>query len=234
MHKHFLASVVLLSFCLGCGTGEYESRIGGHRGGGGGGGGAAAADPLGPAEDLPGTRVSIRVPQCVTLVPEGTDPRRSLPMPLLPGTKRTYEGFVKDSQEGEIPFYCTFLVVETAKLPGQNLVAEMEKWLNALSKATGGKAGQSVDIHVTNADGKDVTWKMMHLGAPTEFYYRDKGGKESYRSMDGIIEAYLHEEGGYYVIVGWRLPSNIEQNVGNAGLAELAKAVAGGVAVRPQ
>ena len=95
MHKHFLASVVLLSFCLGCGTGEYESRIGGHRGGGGGGGGAAAADPLGPAEDLPGTRVSIRVPPCVTLVPEGTDPEAVPPNAVAPRHEADVRGIRK-------------------------------------------------------------------------------------------------------------------------------------------
>ena len=55
MHKRFLLNSLLLCLCLGCGTGEYESRIGQHRGG-------SAPEALGPAEEIAGTRVSIRAP----------------------------------------------------------------------------------------------------------------------------------------------------------------------------
>ena len=67
MHKRLLLHVVLLCLCLGCGTGEYELRIAQRKT-------TSPFDGLLPAEELAGTRVSIRVPRGTTLLPDGTDP----------------------------------------------------------------------------------------------------------------------------------------------------------------
>jgi hypothetical protein len=223
MHKHFLLSVLLLSLCLGCGTGEYESRIGKH-----GGGSTAAANLLGPAEEIPGTRVSFRPPLGMKLLPKNTDPRRAVP--FSPGM-RIYEGFVKDSTGGEIPFYCYFGADKTSKAPGQDVTT---LW-NAVLKAARGQAKPLTDITVTGADGKEDTWQMGRvIGHNQETYYRDKSGSGTYRPMDIALEFYVHEQAGFTAVITWRVPTNIEKNVGDVGLAELAKAVAGGVTVRPK
>jgi hypothetical protein len=228
MHKRYLLSVFLLSLCMGCGTGEYESRIGKAHGGGG----AAASDPLGTAEELPNTRVSVRVPLCAVAVPDGADPRRSKAMPVPGVQQRTYEGFVKDNTEGSIPFYCHVIAVETAKVPGQNLAAQLSA---ALAKAPQGAPAQPTDMQVANSAGKESKWQLTRLVVPAqEFYYKDKAGQESYRPMDAVYEMYTHEEAGFSIMIVWRVPSNIEQSVGKIGLASLAKATAGGVSVRAQ
>lgn len=226
MHRHFLLSVLLLSLCLGCGTGEYESRIGQHKGG------AAAPDLLGPAEELPGTRVSIRVPRCMALLPQGTDPKPAPGIPFpMPGVQlRIYEGFVKDSDGGQIPFYCTLFTMETPKTPGGNLLNQMKTTMAKVS----GQEPQFVDFQATSPEGKESKWQMGRATDKDSFYYKGKDGKDSLRPMDAIGEMYLREEAGYSIIVGWRVPANIEKNVGDVGLAELAKATAGGVSVRPQ
>jgi len=226
MHKRFLLNILLLGLCLGCGTGEYESRIGQHRVGST----ASAPDLLGPAEDLPGTRVSIHAPRCMTLLPQEAEPKRSKSFPLPGAQQRIYEGFVKDSEGGEIPFYCYIIAMEIPKVPGLNLMSQMQ---TAMTKAPG-NAPQFVEVQVTSPEGKESKWQMAHGPDKDEFYYKGKDGKETLRPMDAVDEAYLREEAGYIVMVLWRLPSHIEQNVGDVGLVQLAKATAGGVSVRPQ
>jgi hypothetical protein len=225
MHKHFLPSVLLLSLCLGCGTGEYESRIGQHRGGGA----AAGGDLLGPSEALAGTRVSIQPPLCMTLMPQGADPKRTkIPALSLPGLQmRVYEGFVKDSDGGDIPFYCAVMAMEVPK--GMNMGGQMQ----AMASKQPGKP-QITDVQITGPDGKDNKWQTGRGVEKDEFFYKSKDGKEAPRPMDAVGEMYAREDGGTFIMIGWRVPANIEQNVGNVGLAQLAKAVAGGVTVRPQ
>ena len=226
MHKHFLSIVFLLSLCLGCGTGEYESRIGQHHGGGAAAGGA---DLLGPAEDVAGTRVSIRAPLGMTLLPQGADPKRTkVPAVAFPGVQlRNYEGFVKDSGGGDIPFYCHILVAKTpAGTSFDKVKTEMAKGF--------GHGAQLTDFPVASPEGKETKWQMVHAASKDEFFYKSKDGKEAPQSMDDVEEGYVCEMGGYAILVGWRVPSSIVQNVGNVGLAELAKATVGAVSVKPQ
>jgi hypothetical protein len=225
MRKLFLPSVLLLSLCLGCGTGEYESRIGQH-----GGGGAAAADLLGPAEELAGTRISIRAPTCMTLMPAGADPKRTkMPALSLPGVQiRVYEGFVKDSEGGDIPFYCAIMAM--AVPAGMNMGGQIQAMA---SKQPGNP--QIADVQIAGPDGKENKWQTAHKSEKDEFYYKGKDGKEAPRPMDAVGEMYAREDGGAFIMIAWRVPASIQQNVGNnVGLAELAKAVAGGVSVKPQ
>jgi hypothetical protein len=229
MHKHFLASVFLLSLCLGCGTGEYESRIGGHHGGGGG---AAGPDLLGPAEDWSGTRVSVRVPHCMAILPPGADPKRArnIPTPLPTMQQRVYEGFVTDRDGGKTPFYWHILVMDVPKAPGVSVADQLKK---AMAKDPA-NAPKFADFQAVNSEGKETKWQMAHSSDKGDFYYKDKNGVETLRPMDEAEEMYVHEDAGYFVFIAWRVPSNIEQNIGDVGLAELAKAVAGGVTVKPQ
>lgn len=194
---------------------------------------APATDLLGPAGDLQGTRVSIRMATCLSAVPAGVDPKRSQAIPIpIPGLQqKTYEGFVEDGAHGQIPFYCQVMVVEKAKMPGGSLAAQLPA---GIGKPPGGP-GQPTDLQVTTSEGKESKWQTMRMTLPKqEFYYRDQAGHESFRTIDAIIDMYTHDEAGYSIMLVWRVPSDIEQNVGNVGLAELAKAVAGGVTVRPQ
>jgi hypothetical protein len=226
MHKSLLPSVVLLCLCLGCGTGEYESRIGQHRTGGAA---AAAPDLLGPAEELPGTRITFHAPRCMTPVPQGADPKQVKAVPFtLPGMQmRAYEGFVKDSAEGQMPFGCCIMAIDASKAPGMNL-AQMQ---NMMGK---GAAGPATDLKAAGAGGKEISWQTLRVSQKQEFPYKAKNGAESSPSMDAIVEMYFCQDSGYLIFVAWVLPASIEQNIGDVGLADLAKAVAGGVSVKPQ
>ncbi len=235
MHKHFLLSAFLLSLCLGCGTGEYESRIGQHHGGGGGGAAAAPSTDLGPAEDLPGTRVSVRVPGCLMPLPDGTDPKRDQLLHLQPAyVERAYEGFVKDSTGGQIPFYCHIFAAETPKTPGPGVA---DRLFSTLTTGGGGVRGSPgrLEWQVTGPDGKQRTWDAMKLsGGQMQFYYKDKSGQPSYRYMDNSYLFVWCDESGYSVAIAYRLPTEIEKNVGEVGLSELGKATAAGVTFRPK
>jgi hypothetical protein len=229
MHRRFLLNIVVLCLCLGCGTGEYESRMGGHRAGSA----AAAPDLLGPAEDLPGMRVSIHAPRGMTLLPEGADPKRAraFPLPVQAGQQRIYEGFVKDSEGGETPFYCYIIAMEMPKVPGLNLMEQMK---NVAAKMPGA-APQLAEVPTASPEGRESKWQMARGPDKMEFYYKGKDGKETLRSMDMVGEMYLREEAGYFLMIAWRVPSHIEQNIGgDVGLAQLAKAVAGAVSIKPQ
>ena len=168
----------------------------------------------------------------MTLLPQGADPKRTkVESVSLPGAQvRTYEGFVKDSAGGEIPFYCHIVAMETSKAPGVNLLDKMKE---GMAKEVG-HGSQFVEFHATGPEGKESKWQMIHAPDKDDYYYKGKDGKEALRPMDAIGEMYLREEAGYFILIGWRVPANIEKNVGEVGLAELAKAVAGGVTVRPQ
>jgi hypothetical protein len=230
MPKSLSLSVVLLCLCLGCGTGEYESRIGQHRGGS-----AAAAGPslLGPAEDVSGTRVTIHAPLGMTLAPQGGDSKRAKPFPFpVPGAQqRIYEGFVTDSQGGQTPFYCNIITLDISKVAGLDPMGMMK---GAAAKAPG--APQFSEIQATSPEGKESKWQTARHADKDEFYYKSKDGKENFQQMDDIEEIYVQQESGFFVMIAWRLPSHIEPYIGGegVGLGQLAKAVAGGVTVKPQ
>jgi len=201
MHKRFLLNVILLGLCLGCGTGDYESRIGQRKA-------SSAPEVLGPAEELAGTRVSIRMPRCMTLLPEGTDAKRAkpLPFPMSGAQQRIYEGFVKDNAEGQIPFYCYIIVREVPKVPGVNLMSQMQTTMGKL---------QFSEFQAASPEGRESKWQMARELNKDEFYYKGKDGKDALQPMDAIAEGYLHEEAGFFIIILWRLPASIEKNVGN-------------------
>ena len=164
----------------------------------------------------------------MTLLSQGTDPKRAKPIPMPGVQPRIYEGFVKDSTGGEIPFYCYFVVLEMPKVPGVNLADIMK---SAIAKMPG--SPQMTEVQATSPEGKESKWQMVHGPEKDEFYYK-KDGKDTLQPMDAIDEMYHHEEAGVFVIIAWRLPASIEKNIGDVGLTDLAKAVAGGVSVKPQ
>jgi hypothetical protein len=152
-----------------------------------------------------------------------------VPFPMPGAQQRIYEGFVKDSTGGDIPFYCNIITAEMPKVPGMNLTDLMK---SSAAKMPGNP--QFTDFQVTGSDGKESKWQMTRQTQKDDFYYKDKDGKDSLRSMDAVGEIYFRDEAGAFVMIFWRAPASIEQNVGPAGLADLAKQTAGGVSVKPQ
>lgn len=222
MHRYSLLTASLLCFCLGCGSSDYQSRIAKRAG-------AAPASLVGPAEQIPGTRVSVCVPRGMTLLPPGTDPKRmnSIPFPAPGSQQRVYEGFVADSVGGQTPFYCYILTLELPKNMPQNFMNLMK---NAPTKS--GKPMQFTECQTTSPEGVSSTWQVSHESDKDDFYYKQKDGTDKLQSMAAVGDLYIREEAGYFVFLAWRVPSSIEKSVADVGLAELAKAFAGGVTVR--
>jgi hypothetical protein len=220
MNKCFLLNGVLLCLCLGCGPSEYQTRMAQRKA-------SSASEALGPAEELTGTRVSICAPRCMTLLPQGTDPKRSktIPIPIPGAQQRIYEGFVKDSAGGEMPFYCCIIALEVPKVPGASPMSQMQ--------ATMGQV-QFSEFQAASPEGKESKWQMARELNKDEFYYKGKDGKDTLQPMDAVAEGYFHEEAGFFVMVMWRLPTSIEKNIGGVGLAELAKQTVGAVSFKPQ
>lgn len=224
MHKRFLLNILLLCLCfVGCGTSDYEAKIGQRKAGG-------APDALLPAEDLPGTRVSIRVARrfdSPALAEGAVDAKRVKPgIVTIPGWKRTCEGLVKDAAGGQMPFYCYIGVVEKPAGAGQNAADQL---LAEVKKLPEGNAVQWADFQATSPEGRDSKWRMLRVTCPQDFYYKEKDGKDGSRSMPGILEVYVCEEAGFSVVMVWRLPTSLEQNI---GLGELVKQMAGAVSVK--
>ncbi len=220
MLKHNLLTV--FTFCLlpclwaGCGTGGYEDVLEKQRWASGAAApapGAPAADKLGASQQIPGTPVSIRIPRVFTspALAEGiTDARRVKPgVVTIPGLKLTYEGFIKDSTEGQMAYYC---YVGVTSGPLQTIATQLHDEL--AKKFPGAMAGWK-DVSCATPEGQTIQCRKLRVLGKQELYYKDKAGKENYpANNDGVLEIYLYEKGGQVVIVAWRLPASIEANVG--------------------
>jgi hypothetical protein len=216
-------SALLLLLLVGCGTAEYERRLAARVAKG------QAADKyseLGDPQELAGAGISLRLPRAFTSPPlaEGAaDARRVKPsVANIPGLKRTDEGFIQDSAGGQQPYYC---YVGVTNGPLQDVAA-------AVKNELGGKQGKTSDWSDFQGDAPDGAaspWRKLRFDGDQEFCYKNKNGQEEFQTMKGVLEVYLHEEGGQVVIVVWRMPAGIE---GNVGLARLAPLVAGSVSVK--
>lgn len=222
---HLSLAALLLLTLVGCGTGEYERRLSGRtarlqaQA-------AAKFNELGNPQEVAGTNVSVRLPRVFKEAPlaEGAaDARRVKPgIVTIAGLKLTDEGFIQDAEGGQLPFYCYVGVTSDT---AQNAIARLQQ-------EVGGKPGKIVpwaDFSVQAPDGQTVKWQKLRFEGNQEFYYKNKAGQEDYPSVPGVLELYVHEEGGQAVIVAWRMPLSIEPNV---GLDRLAPLVAGCVTVK--
>jgi hypothetical protein len=218
--------VLLLLLLVGCGTGEYERRLG-ERNAKIQAKAALKFNVLAAPLELPGTGVSIAVPKSLADPPlaENADPRRLKPPTLaIPGQKLTYEGFVQDSEGGQLSYYC-YLGVTPGSL--QEVVGEVQKEAMGNQRRRGGLAW--TDFEGEQRDGLMNKWRKVRIDKEQEFYYKPKNGQEQFPAMPGALEIYLYDAGGQVVVMAWRLPTSIEKNV---GLASLMPLVAGSVSVK--
>jgi len=215
--------IVLLLALLGCGTDEYERRLAGraarlqaqH---------AAKFNELGDPQDVAGANIAVRLPKSMTVLTEGKDSsRRIKPGAIpLPGLKLTCEGFVQDSEGGQLPYYCYVGAVDA---PLKELTTQIQ---GALAGMVSGPL-QWTDLQAETPAGPKIAWRKMRIAFDQEFYYRTKDGQDQYPTVPGTLELYLQDAGPRTAIVAWRMPAGIEQNV---GLDRLAPLVAGCVDVK--
>jgi hypothetical protein len=223
MRKIVLLSL-LVCFCWGCGTGHYEELLD-HRKT------TAAANPLSPPQDLPGTKVSVRVPlRLGSPVPESQDNRYKPGLVTIPGLKQTYEAFIEDREGGQQFYYCYIGAVEAAGNSLQDVANRLRTELG--SQPQPNQLGDWTDFQVDTPERRKVSWKRLRFTGNQQFFYKKKDGQATPMPMGGTLEIYLHEEAGFVVIVAWRLPTAIEVK-DYANLDELTQQTAGGVSVRP-
>jgi len=227
VNRYLVAGMAfLLATCLGCGSKRYEDqlqetvkRLRQESGFGG----------MRPAVQLSGTPVMVQLPRFLpeSPLPEDSDPRRlKAPSVEIPDLKSTYEGFVPDSAEGKQHYYC--YLAATKKDPQRQLQQQASVFPEV------GLEWKSVECE--RPGGGTEQWKQLQgSGLQQEFYYLDKEGQATYRKMPAEIRFYVRRVGDFFVVIGWRLPAAIGQNIGlekDLGLDQWAKRVAGGVTLK--
>jgi hypothetical protein len=224
---------IFLSVICGCGTGEYERRLENRlsklRG-------AAKFNDLYGAQELPGTPVSVRVPQIFKDPPliEGAQ-LNGKPVAMdrvrpkfvsLPGLKLTYELLVEDADGRKLPFYCYVGAIDTTNGKIKDPAAALRK---ELSTSAPKSLGEWEGFTAETPNGQAIPWRKLRCVGNQEFFSVDKGGQEQSVTVPGVLEVYLHEEGKYLVVVAWRTPVSIESKT---ELAKWAPLVAGCVSVK--
>jgi len=220
-----LASCLVLLIVAGCGTGEYESRLANR---------AAHVqntlnfNELYAPQPLPNTPISVRVPTLFTESPliEGAPDKSGNPVDLrrvtptlfaLPWLKLTYEGFIDNPEGGKLPYYCYVAAVDKATLGGENLEAA---W-NAALAAKGGTLDPWTDFQGKTPEGGTVDWKKLRFAGQQEFYTIGGNGQEQFVQLPGVLDVYLREQNGFYVLIAWRMPASIEPQVDSAKWASM-------------
>jgi hypothetical protein len=232
-NKYIAAGALLfLVFSGGCGTGDYEQRldrrinelkIG------------SKFVLLSPPIDVPGTQVSIRIPQkndsnqkSFDNLPKGSsggfegpalqdsvspdgkpiDPKRLKPNIIeVSDLKLTFEGFVPDSKQGKQPYYL-YVAVSTRKTRGN-----IPKLMQAELTSKINDASPLVDLKAETPEGRDILWQECHATGKQLFNYVNLEGQSQFVQLNGTIELMFHEENDALVILIWRWPAGLDKSI---------------------
>jgi len=217
----------LLVVLVGCGSGEYEKRLEAHvsqvkKG--------SSFRGMQPATSLPGVPVSVRLPEQLDKPPlvEGSgveDRRRLVPKAMLPGLRMTIEGFAADSAGGKIAYYGYF---GAADLSGP-IARDYDRLIRSVILAVCPDATPTWSpVEGQTPSGAAVEWQRAEGTSQQEFYYVDASGKADYRLTNGRFEVWTRRDGGYLLIMAWRVPTDF---LPSTGLDQWLPRVAGTMAV---
>ena len=232
-----VVAAVVACGCLGCGTAEYERRLNAPKTPVGSGSAATGQHELYAPSPLEGTPFSVRVPTVFggsfregsVVDGQPVDKRRVHPPFLtVPGLKLTYEAFTKDSAGGKQPYYCYLAAVEESSRSQDSLADTIRKEIRG---GLGDRAADWQDAQSRSVEGLPTSWKKIRGAADQEFYYVDQAGVKKYVRVPGIIELWMRSQGGYVIIIGWRVPETIA-GPNYVGLDQKAQLVAGTVTVK--
>jgi hypothetical protein len=225
--------LLALAVVAGCGTREYEKRLENR---------ATKLQKeseyknLYGALELKGTPVSIRIPQTFKDQPlvEGNpdkdgkpvDPRRIKPgLFEFPWLSLTYEGFVDNPAGGKLAYYCYLGAVDKV---AKNIPDPTQAW-NVEMSGKGGQVTAWADFQGKAQDGQMISWKKFRYVGDQEFYSLDQGGQGTFAKTPGVLEVYLREDAGQLIVIAWRFPASMEQQV---DVAKWAPLVTGCVTVK--
>jgi len=224
-------ALLLITLAGGCGTGDYERRLEARirelRQG-------SEFSELGAPAEIPGTPLTVRLPQTFPQpLTEGEQgkgvdaSRRKPPGITLPGPVNTYELFLDDDAGGKFAYYC-YLAAYEAK--GKDAKDPTRSWKQQLANDLKEPVPNWEQVAAQTADGRAVEWQRLRAIGEQSFYHVDKGGQGTAPKLRGALVLYYRQEAGYNVIIGWRVPLMIEENV---QLDRWEKLVAGTLAAKP-
>src|SRR5574340_525688 len=155
------AMFLVLGACAGCGTAEYEKRLGQAVQ-------TAKQDSvfsqMRPAVALAGTPIRIQLSQNLEATPlaDGTDPRRLKPPAAQTGDvlvdrKLTFEGF-QQYQGGKMALYCYVAATDMAALAGRDPMQSLIRQIRQLYPAW---SGQTETVQCVSVDGTAQAWQRV-------------------------------------------------------------------------
>jgi hypothetical protein len=238
--------MLFLVFSAGCGTGDYEQRLDkrinelkmGSKF-------VLLSSPI----DVPGTQVSLRVPQKNTsnqkafetlssagfenpplqesASPDGKpiDPKRLKPNVVdVADLKLTFEGFVEDQKHGKQAYYL-YVAVTTRQNRG-NIPKRMQADL--VSKIQ--DATPLTDLKAETPEARDILWQECQATGNQQFYYVKPDGEGQFIQLNGTVELMFHDENDALVILIWRWPAVLDKSMFQSWM----EMVAGCVKVTPK
>ncbi len=241
MNRHYrifssaAGMALLLCTCAGWGTGEYQGRL------------DTTVEELRKnsvfgqmtaAASVPGTPLLIRFPPAteavsVAAVPlaSDTDPKRYSPPdtgggPMLHDHKATYEGFISPSEGAtQKSYYCYVVAVDAAQHKGRH--PKQMLW-SQVKKVFPDTTGQWEMITCDTQSGLTSEWSKMRATGLQDFCTKDAEGKLGFAKFAGTVEIYCAEVNGQWVVICWRVPTELEKHI---NLTEWGPLVAGAVQV---
>jgi len=203
----------LLALLVGCGSGEYEERLEANLGQVKKG---SSFRGMQAPVSLSGVPVSVRLPEQLDGPPlvkgSGVDERRRLvPNATLPGLRMTAEGFVTDSAGGKISYYGYFGAADLS----HPTAGDYDRLIRAAILAVCPDATPSWSrVEGQTPTGAAVEWQRAEATSEQELYYVDASGNADYRSTNGRFEVWTRREGGYLLIMAWRVPTDFLPSTG--------------------
>jgi len=241
----FAACAALLFTTPGCGTREYQRGMEEHlvaqqqKT-------ALAAAGFGSAQQIGETRVWVHLPTklgnfyCKNgKTADGMEPdlRRAEPwefgkLSTLPPRNVTFEGMLAEMNGNQKPCYCYLGVKEIAG------GSDLAKMAAEIRQEMANVANMDTISEVTDFQSEPASrtpWKKIRWDGKQEFYCKSKDGKESFVTLPGAFEAYLHEEAGLLIMVAGRVPHVVEKDMTTtigSDMAKLAALITGSVSVK--
>jgi hypothetical protein len=196
--------LALVGVAGGCPTGAYRERLDKRldqlrRG-------DPNADLLSAAANLPGTSLWLRVPTqfTVAMSPGGPESmKRKMPPVTVPGLVGTWEASVAEPDGTKMPCYFYAAIIDKAQNPPDPTAAIQQE----IQQLWQGVSAPWQDV----ADGAGRPWRRLRIDGEQDWVPLDKDGKEMpSRAMPGTLQFDCREDGGFWIIAGWRVPRSIE------------------------
>ena len=134
----------------------------------------------------------------------------------LPGHQRTYEIFrqgknAKTRQPTTAKgVYCYLAVYKPKKKHSESNERMREKLQAQLKKRFSETTTDWTEVKLRTPEGAEITWHRLTASGDQRFHYYPTKGGVDYKITDGEYHLYFGTFDGKHVMVGWRIPRDIE------------------------